>query len=158
MTEHDSPPAPTGPWPHIWLGSACLAMVVALVPGFAFPSETPRTAGPTRRSVVRPLSATVDDRWIPDQRFNDGWLFYKGMVDAQDVTFDDRTWQAVDLPHDWAIAGPFSSQYDARTGGLPITGTGTARFAARDRPAISGSPSTLPIISRLDERTSLRCG
>ena len=40
--------------------------------------------------------------------------------------FDDRDWQRVDLPHDWAIAGPFYTREHAIVGGgmgrLPVQG------------------------------------
>ena len=57
-------------------------------------------------------------------------------------SFDDRSWQQVTVPHDWAITGPFSYMNDrqnvaisqdgqkeamehaGRTGGLPFVGTG----------------------------------
>ena len=39
------------------------------------------------------------------------------------MSFDDAAWRELDLPHDWAIEGPFDPKYDARTGGLPISGT-----------------------------------
>jgi beta-galactosidase len=45
-------------------------------------------------------------------------------------TFDDRAWQRVDLPHDWAIAGPFDTT--GNTGGmgrLPSAGIGWYRRA-----------------------------
>lgn len=50
------------------------------------------------------------------ESFNAGWRFYKGQADgAQAIHFDDSAWQAVDVPHDWSIEGPFSA--DAPTGG-----------------------------------------
>jgi beta-galactosidase len=59
--------------------------------------------------------------------FNRDWLFCKTDVDARYRYFDDSAWQALCLPHDWAIAGPFSEEHNARTGGLPVTGTGWYR-------------------------------
>ena len=59
--------------------------------------------------------------------------------------FDDRKWQPVTVPHDWAIYGPFDREHDlqevavtqnnekiatvktGRTGGLPYTGVGWYR-------------------------------
>lgn len=36
------------------------------------------------------------------------WRFNRGDVsDASSREFDDRDWQTVDVPHDWAISGPF---------------------------------------------------
>ncbi len=58
----------------------------------------------------------------------------------KNVDYDDSKWETVRVPHDWAIYGPFSSQYDkqnvaivqdgqtkasehaGRTGGLPFVG------------------------------------
>ncbi|MEX0320893.1 MAG: beta-galactosidase GalB [Puniceicoccaceae bacterium] len=65
---------------------------------------------------------------VPDLEFNDGWLFHKGKAEsAEDAGFDDSGWRKVTLPHDWAIEGPFSNKHNARTGGLPVTGTGWYR-------------------------------
>ncbi|MBN2610552.1 MAG: DUF4982 domain-containing protein [Bacteroidales bacterium] len=40
--------------------------------------------------------------------------------------FDDHSWESVDLPHDWAIKGPFYEGWDAEVGGgmgrLPVHG------------------------------------
>ncbi len=63
-----------------------------------------------------------------DQDFNSGWAFNKGDVDGvEDIDFDDSNWRKVTLPHDWAIEGPFSNEYNARTGGLPVHGIGWYR-------------------------------
>jgi beta-galactosidase len=56
--------------------------------------------------------------------FNDGWRFHKGdAAGAEQPAFDDAGWRRLDLPHDWAIEGPFDSKYNPETGGLPIYGT-----------------------------------
>ena len=60
--------------------------------------------------------------------FNKGWLFVKGeQSGAEQAAFDDSGWRALDLPHDWAIEGPFDVKYNARAGGLPFHGTGWYR-------------------------------
>ena len=60
---------------------------------------------------------------IADQNFNKGWLFKKDtIIGAEKVSFEDVNWRQLDLPHDWAIEGPFSNEHNARTGGLPVTG------------------------------------
>ena len=41
--------------------------------------------------------------------------------------FDDSAWQAVTLPHDYAIAGPFTNSVSANMGRLPATGVGWYR-------------------------------
>jgi beta-galactosidase len=42
------------------------------------------------------------------------------------VEFDDRSWEMVDLPHDWAIGGPFQEGGNSEVGGgmgrLPVNG------------------------------------
>lgn len=60
--------------------------------------------------------------------FNDDWRFFKGeAAGAEAPNFADSTWRQLRLPHDWAIEGPFDSQYSPNTGGLPISGTGWYR-------------------------------
>lgn len=75
-----------------------------------------------------------------------GWKFMKGDVaDAMKPDFDDKQWEAVAVPHDWAIYGPFDRSHDlqevavtqnletaasvktGRTGGLPYVGVGWYR-------------------------------
>ncbi|MFC1650744.1 glycoside hydrolase family 2 TIM barrel-domain containing protein, partial [Candidatus Latescibacterota bacterium] len=41
--------------------------------------------------------------------------------------FNDSTWEAIRLPHDWAIAGPFNPDADGSTGKLPWKGVGWYR-------------------------------
>ena len=63
-----------------------------------------------------------------DQNFNDSWLFFNDTADgAEKAGFDDSNWRKLDLPHDWAIEGPFDVKYNARCGGLPFYGTGWYR-------------------------------
>lgn len=76
-----------------------------------------------------------------------GWKFMKGDVaDAMKPDFDDKQWEAVTVPHDWAIYGPFDRSHDlqevavtqnletaasvktGRTGGLPYVGVGWYRI------------------------------
>ena len=49
--------------------------------------------------------------------FNDGWEFSRDKVE----------WRAVDVPHDWAIEGPFDPEGDVHTGKLPWKGVGYYR-------------------------------
>ena len=69
------------------------------------------------------------------QPFNDDWLFLKGDAPgAEAAAFEDSSWRALRLPHDWAIEGPFDSKWNPHTGGLPISGIGWYRkhFAVAD--------------------------
>ena len=56
--------------------------------------------------------------------FNEDWRFLKtDAVGVESPGFDDSAWRTLDLPHDWAIEGPFDSKYDPKQGGLPFYGT-----------------------------------
>ena len=60
--------------------------------------------------------------------FNREWKFFnEEAFGAESPSFDDSKWRALDLPHDWAIEGPFDPKYNARCGGLPFHGTGWYR-------------------------------
>jgi len=55
--------------------------------------------------------------------FDNDWRFYKGDAPgAEQPSFDDSAWRQLNLPHDWAIEGPFDVQYNPHTGGLPVFG------------------------------------
>jgi len=52
--------------------------------------------------------------------FDEGWRFHLGDAPgAQEPGFQDDTWRALDLPHDWSIELPFDAQYASGTGYLP---------------------------------------
>jgi beta-galactosidase len=76
----------------------------------------------------------------------DNWKFTQGdFPEASKIDFDDKKWESVSIPHDWAIYGPFDRKYDlqevaivqngesvstvktGRTGGLPYVGVGWYR-------------------------------
>lgn len=76
----------------------------------------------------------------------DNWKFHKGEAKkAYQLDFNDQAWQTVNVPHDWAIYGPFDKEIDqqevaivqngeevatektGRTGALPYTGVGWYR-------------------------------
>ncbi|TDY13907.1 glycoside hydrolase family 2 TIM barrel-domain containing protein [Meridianimaribacter flavus] len=71
----------------------------------------------------------------------EGWKFQKGSFpDASSIDFDDANWETINIPHDWAIYGPFDKEIDkqvvaitqngeevatektGRTGALPYIG------------------------------------
>ena len=52
-----------------------------------------------------------------------GWKFHLGDVSgAQATTFDDSSWTAVDVPHDWSISLPFNQSSPASYGGGYLDG------------------------------------
>jgi beta-galactosidase len=61
--------------------------------------------------------------------FDNDWRFHRGDIEgAEQAEFNDADWQAVDVPHDWAIAGPFDEDAPARgEGGFLPTGVGWYR-------------------------------
>jgi beta-galactosidase len=64
-------------------------------------------------------------------------------------TFNDSSWEAVKLPHDWAIKGPFFTEANAVVGGgmgrLPIQGVGWYRRKLTITPADKGKSIYLDI-------------
>ncbi len=63
------------------------------------------------------------EEMVPEQSFNKNWLFKKGEVEnGASYQLEDSDWRQLDVPHDWAIEGPFDKKYNARTGGLPVHG------------------------------------
>ncbi len=51
----------------------------------------------------------------------------KVVAKPEDPTFQDSDWRGVDLPHDWAIEGPFRMDIENETGKLPWVGIGWYR-------------------------------
>lgn len=59
--------------------------------------------------------------------FNQDWRFYKGdQAGAESADFNDSSWRALNLPHDWSIEGDFTVQGEAESGFL-LGGTGWYR-------------------------------
>jgi beta-galactosidase len=100
-------------------------------PADAKPTEAQTTAAPAR-SVLKPWILPTGNRFIKDpaRRFvrpegNPG-----GDVSYVQAGFDDSVWRQVNLPHDWAIQGPFNAGNDGVSGGmgrLPSPGIGWYR-------------------------------
>src|SRR5664280_3764516 len=56
-------------------------------------------------------------------RITEDWRFFKGeAAGAEQTAFSDAAWRALDLPHDWAIEGPFDRKISPHDGGLPFFG------------------------------------
>ncbi|MFI3248759.1 MAG: glycoside hydrolase family 2 TIM barrel-domain containing protein [Rikenellaceae bacterium] len=74
------------------------------------------------------VTFSANAHYTPDENFDKGWQFYKGVAQgAESPSFDDSKWRTLNLPHDWAIEGPFSVENDCRIGALPVSGTGWYR-------------------------------
>ncbi|ASB47987.1 glycoside hydrolase family 2 TIM barrel-domain containing protein [Alkalitalea saponilacus] len=64
----------------------------------------------------------VDDHDYPSSRitisFNNDWMFMEGDHDgAQARRFNDRSWRALNVPHDWSIEGEFDQNNPTGRGG-----------------------------------------
>ena len=56
-------------------------------------------------------------------RISDDWRFFKGEAEgAEQIAFSDAAWRPLDLPHDWAIEGPFDRKINPHDGSLPFFG------------------------------------
>jgi beta-galactosidase len=76
-------------------------------------------------ALLAVLGAAAADR---RSSFDENWKFLKGdAAGAEQPVFDDQSWRTLDLPHDWAIEGPFDVKFGPNTGGLPVAGTGWYR-------------------------------
>lgn len=72
------------------------------------------------------LASEAQQRQI--QTLQKDWKFAKGDTDqAQNIDFNDTSWELVNIPHDWAIKGPFIVDGDGNTGKLPWKGVGWYR-------------------------------
>lgn len=59
----------------------------------------------------------------------EGWKFSLGQHNgAAEFDFDASSWKTVQVPHDWAIAGPFIPDADGNTAKLPWKGEGWYRY------------------------------
>ena len=89
-------------------------------------------------SSINPADAQNSPR--SRESFNQNWKFIRFFNASTDAaTFDkepaglqlpaadDKSWRTLDLPHDWAIEGPFSDTLENNTGLLPWKGIGWYR-------------------------------
>ncbi len=93
-------------------------------------------------SIATFQAQSVRDEFLLEKN----WKFSKGdFSGAEQKNFNDKNWESVTIPHDWAIYGPFDRSYDlqdvaitqnnekvatvktGRTGGLPYVGIGWYR-------------------------------
>jgi beta-galactosidase len=104
-----------------------------------------------KRTILSTLLMTVITLWLTDaliaqdsprsrESFNQGWKFVKYFNASDEAVSTDRepenlqlpsvndnNWRSLDVPHDWAIEGPFSDTLENGTGLLPWKGIGWYR-------------------------------
>lgn len=80
-------------------------------------------------SVIAPWILPTGNEFINDpakRYYRPKGNFGDGIVYLQ-PEFDDSSWQRINLPHDWAIEGPFTHYGGGGMGRLPTTGVGWYR-------------------------------
>ncbi len=85
---------------------------------FSVAANAQKTAPRATLNIANSRHVSVDD----------GWRFLKGDAPgAEQPSYDDSHWRALNLPHDWAIEGPFDPKLNPHEGALPDFGTGWYR-------------------------------
>ena len=113
-----------------------LALICAFFSLQAFSADGQQT---TSAPIVRMGNANV-------RSFDEGWLFTRYGLQADGTSLPepsglfkpeavDSTWQQLDLPHDFAIDGPFRIELAGETGKLPYQGIGWYRKHFTTNPA-----------------------
>lgn len=83
-------------------------------------------------SIFNNCSVPANKNVRTHKKFDSEWKFAKGdFKDAQKSDYDDSNWRQLDLPHDWAIEGPFTKKVFFGGGYLPYPGTGWYRKTFR---------------------------
>ncbi|HEY9196256.1 MAG TPA: beta-galactosidase GalB [Mucilaginibacter sp.] len=112
-------------------GAVFLACVSQPGTGFTQVKAAKPRPGINTKTTVAPGSSDT-------RSFDSDWLFSRfglqpdgtTMPEPQgleQVAFEDASWQKLDLPHDWAIQGPFRIDLAGETGKLPWKGIGWYR-------------------------------
>jgi len=102
-----------------------------VVPADAMPTEAVKVE--SSQAVLKPWILPTGNAFVkaPAQRHSRPAGNPGGDCPYVQADFDDSAWQRVDLPHDWAISGPFLTGRDAAVGGgmgrLPSPGIGWYR-------------------------------
>src|SRR5262249_35035691 len=77
---------------------------------------------------IRALASPLDLGNARRVSLDADWRFLKGEAEgAEQPAFDDHGWRTLDIPHDWAIEGPFDQSFNPDTGALPYAGVGWYR-------------------------------
>ncbi|MDD4646573.1 MAG: glycoside hydrolase family 2 TIM barrel-domain containing protein, partial [Bacteroidales bacterium] len=111
--------------PVITISIASLFMLIIVVS--VIPTASAQVTGPIIRMGE-----------VNTQSFDAGWLFarFGQQADGTSVAepaglenpdLKDSKWRKLDLPHDWAIEGPFRAELAGETGKLPYKGIGWYR-------------------------------
>ena len=112
-----------------WKRKGAAALAATLAAGLVVPSAV-YAAGPSVRvgsdSDVQ-MSSDPEAVYVNNysgtersENFNDNWKFQMGDASgAETPTYDDSSWEQVNLPHDYSIEQDFSKSMEAESGYLP---------------------------------------
>ncbi|WP_212910811.1 glycoside hydrolase family 2 TIM barrel-domain containing protein [Streptomyces sp. TS71-3] len=114
--------------------------------GSAVLAATPATAAAPADSEAHPAPLPAGAR--RERSFDEGWRFFRGDADgAEQPSFDDASWRALDLPHDWSIEDlPYATSDDGAA-------TSDPSLLVRKDPG-PGTPDTPQVIGPFDTRGS----
>jgi beta-galactosidase len=92
-------------------------------------AKEPATVTAPPQTVIKAWILPTGNAFIKDpaRRFVRPQGNWGGDVAYVQQDFDDRAWQQVNLPHDWAIAGPFVATGGGGMGRLPTASVGWYR-------------------------------
>jgi beta-galactosidase len=114
-----------------------LLIAITLASGTGLAADKPKPVRPEAPGLTTQQGLFPAGRQVVD--FNREWKFLKDDHEAAEgPNFDDSAWQAVRLPHDWAISGPFNPDENGYAGKLPWKGVGWYRKTFRLDKADSG--------------------
>jgi beta-galactosidase len=110
-------------------------------------TEAAEKLGPAVHPVLKPYILPTGNAFIRDaaRRFTRPDGNPGGNIPYVRSDFDDRGWRRVDLPHDWAIEGPFTSAGGGGMGRLPSAGVSWYRRKLDILPADAGKSIFLAI-------------
>jgi beta-galactosidase len=99
--------------------------------GWRFKKGDPAGAAAPTRADLQPWLLPTSNPFIedPQQRHARPAGRFGSSLPYVAPDFDDSSWRAIDLPHDWGIEGPFSAEGRGDTGRLPFYGVGWYRKA-----------------------------
>ena len=117
-------------WMKIQSGLVIIVFITAMLTG-----SISAFAQNKKENIAQPIVRMGSSN---TQSFDDDWLFARfGMqadgtslpepADLQNPETNDASWRKLDLPHDWAIEGPFRIELTGETGKLPYRGIGWYR-------------------------------
>jgi beta-galactosidase len=92
-------------------------------------TEAPSPLPAATHALLKPYILPTGNRFLrdPNRRTARPEGNPGGDLPLVQAEFDDSSWRAVDLPHDWAIEGPFSAEGGGGMGRLPSAGVGWYR-------------------------------